>query len=177
MSLSCFPLQTPLPCCSCLAISLQWGKIIKLQLFGNDDQCTLLKGCNFFSELKKGLYVQNHCVVVFWAFFFSPLALSASLINNYVSFCKPCFCFLGAPPCEWSMTGDSSAAIWFGRRQASDRTKPLLGGLCRKVSGCSLLAGLCFFSFCQLFLHCPSCCTSPAHSLVTTTTKKVCFLA
>lgn len=43
--------------------------------------------------------------VLFFGGFFILSALSATLINDDVSFSKPCFCFLGAPLCEWSMPG------------------------------------------------------------------------
>lgn len=102
-----------------------------LQLFGNYDQCILLKGCSFFSELKKGLYVQNHCVVVLGFFMFSTM--SASLINDHVSFSKPCFCFLGGSLHEWSMTGRqfSSHLIWEKAKSVTEQ-RPLLGGLHQK---------------------------------------------
>lgn len=45
-----------------------------------------------------------------------------------------------------------------------------------KISGCCcLVAGLCFLSSNQLFLGCPFWCASPAHILVTTTTKREFF--
>lgn len=72
---------------------------------------------------------------------------------------------------------DSSAAIWAGRRQASDRTKAPSWRIAPKVSGCCSVAGLCFLRPCQLFLHCPLCYSSPAHNLATTTTKKEYLLA
>lgn len=71
---------------------------------------------------------------------------------------------------DWKIAQQPSE---LGEGKPLTEQKPLLGGLHQKCqSGCSSVPGLCFLSPCQLFLHCPLTWISPAHNLVTTTTKK-----